>query len=624
MDGTFKEKNEDIRSTEYNYDEESSSPKMDDPSNRFEKTEKEEPKVGDLNCFCHPHRVFNLGDILQRTRQWALLNFCEITGGIGVALTLIPDAIWYASIAGLKPTASLRSIWIMTILTSIIHGRPMISGTTGAVAIVISTLVEDIGPGYIFYTVILAGVFQTIFGLLRLGFIFKFISLPVYLGFLSSVGILEALSQLRYFKVELNFASISLTHFHGILSPILSPCFDGAPWVDYITCIIMVFECIGSLLICFLFPLITKNISNVLIAILVITSFEWGCIRPLGYFSPLISDLHSVENTLDTEQPPFNFESFRKIFKYSFILFATSLIQSTMTASYVEKQTSVQTKRNLIAIGQGISEIVSGSLRGMGGSAMTVRTVLNVKSGSVSRLSSFVAGIFFFCFAVAWPIFYVVPLASIVGVTFYAAFHMIQETFPLLLAAILPERVRKRLNITYKIERCETFIIAVIIIVSIFYDFAIGIVAGVLLQLAEYAHGSSKKLVIKREYETGVKNAIYYITGPIFFGTSEKFSIAFSYDNIKSDPPGIIISLEGAEIFDYSGLIAIHNVYERITKLGKTLVFSGVSPASKRIMGKMSDIWKDTNFLELEEVQEHIDKDSVRFENNEVGYRFDI
>lgn len=540
--------------------------------------------------------------------KWKFLDYSEISRGFGVASNLVAEIVSNSLLAGLNPVDAINSTWIMCCLTSIIHGGPMISGTTGAVAFIISTLVIEHGSEYVFYTVILAGALQTIFGAFRLGSAFKLVSSPVCIGFLTSVGILISISQLRYFKVDPLSGSTNSTNIIYNFPPT-----DEKPWIDVTTITIMMFELVGSFLTCFLVPYFTKKVSNVLVAIWLMTAFEWGCIRPLGYATPTISELSGMDEAIPLSSliksfedlPSFNFDTIEKIYKHVLLLFFNCLVESNLTTIYTEELTRSNMKRNLVATGQGIGQIVSALAGGIGGSALTTQTAINIKSGSNSGLSCFTAGLFVFCFAVLCPGFQIIPISATSGVMLYGAFHLIEwKIFSWILYAFLPETVRKKLNLTYKVRRYDVFIMVIVIILSLFQGLAIAVLSGTILQFADFAYTSSNTLKIQREFEDDAVNAVYHISGPIFFGTAEELRDAFTEEKLKNDPHAIILSFEGANTFDYSGLLSLYKIQRNVKEMEKIVVFAGINLECKRKMAKMSTLWEDTNFLEYQEFQQ--------------------
>jgi len=260
--------------------------------------------VGDVTCFFKKGLVKTPMDVIRLTMQWLVLNKTQILSGITVALAQVPEAISFSFVAGVDPIVGLQSAWIMGICTSLAGGRPgMVAGATGAVAVVLTGLVKEHGIGHLFYAIMFAGLVQMAFGLLRLGVLVRMIPHPVMVGFCNGLGIVIGVAQFNIFKVADSTMDTD-DHIHRNLNEIgaaFAPFTNGLPWVDPVMGGWMAFHIIVTILTYLLFPKLTKAIPGSLAGIIMSTVLEWALIRPIGFATNTVSDLASVEVSLNID-----------------------------------------------------------------------------------------------------------------------------------------------------------------------------------------------------------------------------------------------------------------------------------------------------------------------------------
>ena len=323
----------------------------------------------------------------------------DVLSGLTVALALIPEAVAFSFVAGVEPLVGLYAAFIVGLITAVAGGRPgMISGATGALAVVMIELVAKNGVEYLFAAVVLMGIIQITAGLLRLG---KYISLvphPVMLGFVNGLAIVIMLSQLRHFQLPGDM---------GMLT-----------WMQGTTLWIMIGLVVSTMLIIYFLPRLTRAVPAPLIAILVISAVVIGC----NVNTLQVSDMASVAGGLPQfhiPMIPLNWHTLSIIWPYSIILAAIGLLESLMTLSLVDEITETRGQSNRECLGQGVANVVSGFFGTMGGCAMIGQSMINVNSGGRGRLSGISAAIFLLlCILFGSKYIEMIPLAALVGVMF--------------------------------------------------------------------------------------------------------------------------------------------------------------------------------------------------------------
>jgi SulP family sulfate permease len=575
-------------------------------------------EVGEMNCYCVPSRVYGFKDFLYRTMAWFLLNKEQILTAITVAITQIPEAISTALIAGVNPGYALQATWIMNILTSLIGGRPgMISGSTTFVGIALARLVEKDGPEYIFYAVMFAGFLQINFGLLGLGALTRFIPYPVVQGFSNAMALVILAAQFRFGKIvpdetfyqrNLVEAGYSWEHIIG----------KDVAWVSGMTIVLMAVHGVIAFAICFGLPKLTRMVPSAFVAMFVCTFIEQVVIRlSSDHSSATIGDYSIVKTELlipiwidkNIEVPGFNLDTLRKVYLPGLAVFGSGICESLLTKQIVDELTEIKGDRGRVALGQGVANIVAACFGGMGGSASIGQSVLANHSDGITSLSTFLSGAFMVLFVyVAYDFINLVPLGAVAGIMGWTALNLIDwESILQAIAAILPLRLRDKFSLDCKVPRADILIMLSVMAFTICLDLSIGLLSGVLIAGFVYVWDSSTRVIVEREISSDEATSVTYnITGPLFYATAGGFSDIFPVEEVQFDPDEVVLLLEGAEVYDYSGMVALKKVYDRFADLGKVVALSSLTPTSRRLMEKSAYMWQGVNFLEVEEVDQSV------------------
>lgn len=453
----------------------------------------------------------------------------ELLSGLTVALALVPEAVAFAFVAGVHPIIGLHSAFIICLITALFGGRPgMISGATGALAVVIVHLVIEHGVEYLFATVVLMGIIQIIAGLLRMGKFINMVPYPVILGFVNGLAIVIFLAQLQHFKTA------------------------DTSWIQSREMVIMLSLIAFTMLIIKYLPRITKIIPSPLAAIMTTSSI----VIFFDIDTRLVGDLAKIAGDFPKfhiPQIPLEYETLRIIFPYSIILASVGLIESLLTLTLINDITQTRGKTNREALAQGIANVITGFFSGMGGCAMIGQSMINIKSGARRYLSAITAALCLIFFVVfVSELIEMVPIAALVGVMFM----VVIDTFAWL-----------SLKILHKIPVSDAFIIIVVTIVTIFTDLAIAVLVGVIVAALVFAWESAKHINADTHIDKhGSK--IYKLHGPLFFGSISNFNNIF---DIKNDPEDVIVDFQYSRVWDHSGLEAIDALATKYKKAKKEL-----------------------------------------------------
>jgi SulP family sulfate permease len=544
------------------------------------------------------------------------------------AFTQIPEAVTGSLIAGVSPALALQSTWLMNVLTALIGGRPgMISGTTPFIGIALADLVQKYGVGYVYYAVMFAGLLQFVFGLLGLGALMRFVPYPVVQGFSNAMALYIVAAQFRYGKVAPDKSF--LTEFQGRnlveAGHSWSHITDGdSPWITGSHLNILSIHVCVAFVICLGLPKLTRIIPSSFVALVVCTFVEHVFLRtPFTFRSATIEDYVTVKTPtllpiwLDDNitLPSFNLDTFRKIYLYGLAVFGTGLCESLLATHIVDELTEIKGSKNRVAIGQGTANIVASIFAGMGGSGSIAQSLVANHSDGITNLSTFLTGAFVLLFVyAAYGMVNIIPLGAIAGIMVWAAFQLVDwESILQAISTLLPLCLRDRLNLDCKTPRADSLIMLSVMAFTLCLDLSIGLLSGVLIATFVYVWDSSTRVIVEREvHSEETSNVTYNVTGPLFFATAEGFSDIFPLEEIQFDPDEVVINLEGAEIYDYSGMVALKKVYDRFADLGKVVALSSISPTSRRLMEKTAYMWQGVNFLEVEEGdQQTIDQSTV-------------
>lgn len=494
----------------------------------------------------------------------------DILSGLTVSLALVPEAVAFAFVAGVSPIVGLYGAFMMGLVTSIFGGRPgMISGATGAMAVVMVSLIQQgnalgqtgasAGLQYLFAALILAGIIQFLFGVLKLGKFIRLVPHSVMMGFVNGLAIVIFLSQLNMFKT-------------------------GGEWLSGTSLYLMLGLVATTMIIMLVLPKISKAIPAALVGILVVTGIAiFGNIETETVKSFIVSGggagIKAGLPNFNVPIIPFNLETLKLIFPFSLILAAVGLIESLMTLSLVDELTDTRGSGNRECIAQGAGNIVNGFLGGMGGCAMIGQSIINIKSGGRGRLSGIVAALSLLAFILfASTYIEMIPIAALVGVMFMVVIGTFAwSTF----------------NIIDKIPVSDLIVIVLVTALTVIFDLAIAVFAGVIVSTLVFAWENAIRIrARKRIDEHGIKH--YEIYGPLFFGSIALFNSKF---DVQNDPKEVIVDFKESRIMDQSAIEALNKLTERYLQEGKTIHLRHLSKDCTKLIQKAEKIC-DVNVLE--------------------------
>jgi len=577
--------------------------------------------VGDVTCW----KLTNgFGSFFGLTWGWLLLNKSQILSGITVALAQVPEAVSFSFVAGVSPGVGLQSAWIMGIITSLFGGRPgMVAGSTGAVAIVLPSLVKDHGIGMMFYAIMLAGLIQITFGLLKLGKLVRVIPHPVMVGFCNGLGVVIGVAQFNIFKKPQDDIEAdgrrSLFEIGGAFSPFT----NGDPWVDVDMALWMVFHIVIALATYAFFPKLTKAIPASLASIIATTVIEWAFIRPIGYKTNTVEDLASVAGNFPFPvwvdgrdgtdykdiMPPLNGDTFITVLPVAITAAAIGLLESLLTLEIIDELTNTKGNGNREALGQGLGQFLSGMFGGMGGCTTIGQSLMNIHSGGYTRLSSSVAACFMLIIILgAYPLINLIPVAGLAGVMFVVTYFTIEwESVMVVAGSLLPQRYRGRFGLQTKVKRSDVLVMLVVVAVTLILDLAIAVAVGIVLSCLVFSWDAGTRLSFSRTVNDDGTKVIYAVGGPIFFGSIKPFLELFP--DPLDEPKDVTVLMEQADIHDWSGMMAIKRLHERFVRSGATVKFESLKMSSHRLMNKGKDLWEGVNIFIEEEV--NVSKDPL-------------
>ncbi len=491
----------------------------------------------------------------------------ELLAGLTVALALVPEAVAFAFVAGVEPLVGLYAAFIVGLITAVFGGRPgMISGATGALAVVMVALVAQHGVEYLFATVVLMGLLQVAAGLFKFGKFIRLVPHPVMLGFVNGLAIVIFLAQLGQFQVP----GTATPSGHGFL-----PNGDWLPGGE----MALMLGLIGlTMAIIWGLPKVTKIVPAPLAGIGVVAALVIG----FGLNTPVVGDLASIKGglpSLHIPAVPMTFETLNIILPYAIILAAIGLIESLLTLNLVGEITNKRGGASQECVAQGASNIVTGFFGGMGGCAMIGQSMINVKSGGRTRLSGITAALCLLAFIlVGSGIIEMIPLAALVGVMFM----VVIGTF-----------AWQSLIIMRKIPLTDAFVIVLVTAVTVWQDLAVAVVVGVIVSALAYAWNNAKRIrIIERDSirEPGAK--VYELDGPLFFGSAECFGELFTPDD---DPDVVIVDFMRSRIVDQSALQAVEALAAKYQARGKTLRLRHLSPDCHNLLTKAGQLMVDSD-----------------------------
>jgi len=481
----------------------------------------------------------------------------ELLSGLTVALALVPEAVAFSFVAGVHPLVGLYAAFIVGLVTAVIGGRPgMISGATGALAVVMVSLVASHGVQYLFATVVLMGLMQVLAGIFRLGKFIRLVPHPVMMGFVNGLAIVIFLAQLSQFQV--------------------SGPDGGKAWMDGWPLATMLGLVALTMAIIWLMPKITKVIPAPLAGIAIVA----GIVIAFGIDVPRVGDLASIKGGLPLFHiplVPINIETLQVIFPYALILAAIGLIESLLTLNLVGEITGKRGGASQECIAQGLANTVTGFFGGMGGCAMIGQSMINVKSGGRTRLSGIAAALFLLAFIlVASQLIDQIPLAALVGVMFM----VVVGTF-----------AWHSLKIMRRVPMTDAIVIVLVTAVTVYSDLAIAVIVGVIVSALAYAWNNASRIQgIASISPEG--NKVYEIQGPLFFGSADGFSEIF---DPAGDPDLVIVDFKNSRVVDQSALQAIEAMALRYEALGKTLQLRHLSHDCHRLLNRAGQLIVDAD-----------------------------
>lgn len=470
----------------------------------------------------------NLFDFRQK------INYkTEVLAGFTVAMTMIPESLSFAILAGLSPLTGLYAAFLMGLITAVLGGRPgMVSGGAGATVVTLIALMQSHGVEYVFAAVALAGVLQIMVGVFRLGKFIRLVPQPVMYGFVNGLAVIIFMAQIEQFKVT-------------------TPA--GTTWMSGPALWTMLGLVILTILIVILLPKITKAIPASLVAIIIVYLVVLG----FGIDTKTVKDIASVSGGF----PPFHipavpvsFDTLRVIFPYSLVMAGVGLIESLLTLNVVDEIAGNKGRGNKECVAQGTANIVNGFFTGMGGCAMIAQSFVNLSAGSRARLSGIIAAVtILIIILVGAPFIEKVPMAALVGVMIMVAIG----TFEWI-----------SLRIVNKMPRHDIFVGILVAVITVWlHNLALAVLAGVIISALVFAWESAKRIRARKYIDSyGVKH--YEIFGPLFFGSVTTFLEKF---DVQNDPTEIVVDFKESRIADMSAIEALNKLTERYHKAGKVL-----------------------------------------------------
>jgi SulP family sulfate permease len=477
---------------------------------------------------------------IKRLRQDWLSNIRgDLLAGTVVALALIPEAIAFSIIAGIDPKVGLYASFCIAVVTAIAGGRPgMISAATGAMALVMVTLVKEHGLHYLLAATILTGVLQILAGALRLGSLMRFVSRSVVTGFVNALAILIFAAQL--------------------------PELTGVSWIVYA----MVAAGLG---IIYLFPLITRAIPSPLVCIVVLTLVAMG----LGLDIRTVGDMGQLPDSLPVfllPQVPLNLDTLAIILPYSLTLAVVGLLESMMTATIIDDLTDTPSNKNRECAGQGVANITAGFLGGMAGCAMIGQSVINVKSGGRGRLSTLAAGIILLIMVVfLGPWVQRIPMAALVAVMIMVS-----------IGTFSWESLR---NLKTHPKSSSLVMLATVVVVVVTHDLAKGVFVGVLLSALFFAAKVGRILHIGSVSADESRSRHYTVTGQVFFASADQFISSFDFKEVIEK---VHIDVTRAHFWDITAVSALDKVIMKFRREGTLVEITGMNEASATLVDRFA------------------------------------
>ena len=502
----------------------------------------------------------------------------ELLSGLTVALALVPEAVAFAFIAGVEPLVGLYAAFMVGLITSIFGGRPgMISGATGALAVVMVSLVSAHGVEYLFATVVLMGILQFSAGIFRLGKFIRMVPYPVMLGFVNGLAIVIFLAQLGQFKT-VNAA--------GELT-----------WMESAPLMLMLGVAALTMFVMHFLPKITNKFPAALAGILAASAL----VIFAGIDTRTVGDMATIAGGLPKfhiPTVPLNFETLYIIFPYSLVLAAIGLIESLLTLTLIDEMTETRGRNSRECMAQGAANICTGFFGGMGGCAMIGQSMINIKSGGRGRMAGICAALFllsFILFASGW--IEMIPVAALIGVMFMVVIGTFEWS---------------SLRIIRKIPKSDAFVLILVSSVTVLTDLAIAVVVGVIFSALVFAWESARSVYAEVQSETK-KKKVYILHGQLFFASISRFKDLF---DPKNDPEDVVIDFRHSRVWDHSALEAIDALAERYIKSGTKLHLLHLSSDCRDLLYKAGNLIEkdqegDPHYRVVVDYKDHPPKESI-------------
>lgn len=488
--------------------------------------------------------------IISRRRE-CLQN--ELLSGLTVALALVPEAVAFALLAHLHPLTGLYAAFTIGLIASIVGGRPgMISGATGAIAVVVGALVLQHGEEYLFAAVVMMGLIQISFGVLKLGKFIRLVPHPVFLGFVNGLALVIFIAQLEHFKTP----GVNGTH----------------EWISGSALYIMLALILLTMLVIEFLPRFTKAVPSTLAAIVIGTLVVIG----LNLDTRTVADMASIKGGF----PPFHlpeiawsWEALRIVFPYAVVMALVGLIESLLTLNLVDELTETTGHPNRECIGQGVANTITGMFSGMGGCAMVGQSIINIKSGGRHRISGVSAALFLLVFILyASSLIEAIPIAVLVGVMFMVVIGTFEWG---------------SLRLFGKIPLADWFIVVAVTLITVLSDnLALAVIVGVILSALVFAWEHARHINSTVRYNK-MGDKVYELNGPLFFASTQNFQEIFTP---REDTDDVVVDFKNSRIADHSAIEAIDKLAERYERAEKRLHLIHLTEECRMLLTKAGDL----------------------------------
>ena len=476
----------------------------------------------------------------------------EILAGLTVAMTMIPESLSFAILAGFEPLVGLYGAFIMGFITSVFGGRPgLISGGAGATVIVLIALMKEFGVEYVFAAVALAGIIQILVGILKLGKFIRLVPQSVMFGFVNGLAIIIFMSQFEQFKTVVDGEKVWMTG---------SPFFITAGLVALTIFLVLIL------------PKITKAIPASLLAIVIV----FGIVIGFNIDTRQVADIASVSGSLPSfhiPTIPFSLETLKIIFPYALVMASVGLTEGLLTLNLVDEMTGTKGNSNRECVAQGSANILNGFFGGMGGCPMIAQTLVNLSAGARARLAGIVASLTILAIILfGAPIIEKLPLAALTGVMIMVAIGTFEWA---------------SLKTFNRMPKSDVIVMVIVTVITVMlHNLALAVLIGVIISALVFAWENAIRIRAKKYIdEAGVKH--YEIFGPLFFASISAFMEKFDVEN---DPKEVVIDFSESRVTDMSAIEALNNLAEKYNKAGKKLVIRHLSEDCRKLLNNADKI----------------------------------